>query len=353
MGQIYRLSAQVIAVLSNSCSAVLEQIHNTGRVEPALLHLLEEDDWVSRAWTYQEMVNSSNVYFITESGSGVSVGGEQFLNAVGKAIADYKKAQGFDSFKLRTLHPRLDSLEDSIADWLTAAYLERTAYQVMSAMDRRISEQADDHFNAMIGAITTTPLDNLGDLPLHAAEHFMRVCEAKSDYSFIYCVAPRSAVPGRCWRPLAGPLPAVLPWHSYGVGQSGTPYPTHLQLSNMGRVTPAPVNSSARQIIMEWLESDNAGSAPGDIATRALARLREAGFSGCGEHLELESGFFFPQSPLLRQDGVVVVIAPGIRWVHGAPGLLLEQSATGIHPFCGVGVFVGALPDAGDSINVG
>jgi hypothetical protein len=353
MGQIYGLAAQVIAVLSNSCSAVLEQINDTDRLEPALLRLLEEDDWVSRAWTYQEMVNSSNVYFITEAGNGVSVGGEQFLNAVGKAIADYKKAQGFDSFKLRTLRPRLDSLEDSIADWLTAAYLERTAYQVMSAMDRRISEQAEDHFNAMIGAITTAPLDNLDDPPLHPAEHFMRVCEAKGDYSFIYCVAPRSVVPGRCWRPLAGPIPAVFPWHSYGVGQSGSPYPTHLQLSNMSRVTPGPVNSSARQLIIEWLESDNAGSAPGDIATRTLARLREAGFSGCGEHLEFDSGIFFPQSPLPREDGVIVVIAAGIRWVHGAPALLLTESATGIYPFRGVGVFVGALPDAGDSINVG
>jgi len=227
----------------------LHQIIKTGRLEPEILIVLENDDWVTRAWTYQEMVNSSNIHFITEEANGVSVAGEQLLNAVGKAIADYKKAHGFDSFNLRTLHPRLDSFEDLIADWLTAGYLARTAYQSMSAMDRRISEQADDHFNAMIGAITAAPADSLDDPPLHPAEYFMRVCEAKEDYSFIFCVAPHTELAGRCWRPLAGPIPAVLPWHSYGDGLLGHLYPTHLQLSNLYCVNTGAISSSARQFI--------------------------------------------------------------------------------------------------------
>jgi hypothetical protein len=75
----------------------------------------------------------------------------------------------------------------------------------------------------MIGAITSASMDDARDATLDPAEYFMRVCEAKGDYSFIYSTAPRSDVPGRSWRPIAGSLPAILCWHSFGDGQSGTP----------------------------------------------------------------------------------------------------------------------------------
>jgi hypothetical protein len=51
----------------------------------------------------------------------------QFLSNIGSAIEKYKKGPGCDSFLLRTQHPRLDNLEDTIADWLTADYAKRWA----------------------------------------------------------------------------------------------------------------------------------------------------------------------------------------------------------------------------------
>ena len=181
----------------------------------------------------------------------------------------------------------------------------------------------------------------------------MRVCEAKGDYSFIYSAAQRSEIPGKCWRPVAGPIPAVLPWHSFGDGQSGCLYATHLQLDDMCRMIPGAVNSEARKLMDWWLQSGNAGPSTGNIADLILARLRQAGFSGCGEHLELESGYFYPQSTLPRAEEAVVVVAAGVSWTHGAPGLLVIENDTDIHHFCGVGVFVGRVPKAGNSINVG
>ena len=135
----------------------------------------------------------------------------QFLNDVGNALEKYKKLHCCNSFTLRTLHPRLDSLEDTIADWLTADFAKRSAYQAMSCMDRRTSERKEDYFNALIGAITAEPLRDPSATALHPAEYFMRLCEEKGDFSFIYSSAPRSNAPGRSWRPLAGPIPAIQP----------------------------------------------------------------------------------------------------------------------------------------------
>jgi hypothetical protein len=112
---------------------------------------------------------------------------------------------------------------------MKGAYLERSAYQVMSAMVARFSEREEDYFNAMLGAITATPLHTPQDPPLQPAEYFMRVCEAKGDYSFIYSVAPRSQVRGRCWRPFAKSMVAILPWHSWG-SQSGSLLAWHPEL---------------------------------------------------------------------------------------------------------------------------
>ena len=351
MGKIYGSASQVAAVLSNSCSAVLEQIHAKGRVEPASLLVLENDDWVTRAWTYQEMANSRNTFFVAEGGSAIPVASEQFFNAFGHALANYKKAHGLDTLKMRAVHPRLDSLEDALADWIIGAPLERSAYQVMSAMDARFSEQAEDYFNAMIGAITTTPLANLEEPLLDPAEYFMRVCEAKGDFSFIYCVASRSDVPGRSWRPLAGRMAAIFPWHSWG-SQPGRLHATYLALNNMCRVIPGSLGVPAREFIEEWLQSNNAARSTGNIADLAFQNLKQAGFTGSGEYLELESGYFFPQSAPADGDQLVF-IGTGLRWVHGAPGLLVSRNARDIHPYRGVGVFVGPVPQAGDAINIG
>ena len=107
----------------------------------------------------------------------------------------------------------------------------------MSAKDR-LSERPDDHFYAMVGAISDTPDDDLDvddrDVAsVHAAEYFMRVCEAKGDFSSIHSSAPRSGDPGRGWRPAAGPLPAVLPWESPDSCQSGRAFASHIQLDDI------------------------------------------------------------------------------------------------------------------------
>jgi hypothetical protein len=353
MGAIYGNASQVVVVLSKSASVLLEQFHRSSRIDTETLLVLENDDWVTRAWTYQEIVNSKSIHFIAERGSEASVSGTELLNGVGQAIADYKKLNGFDSFKLRSLHPRLDSLEDVIADWQTADYLERSAYQAMSAIDQRVSEREDDRFYAMIGAITTTPFYDQDNRAVHPAEYFMRICESKGDYSFIYSVAPRSEISGKCWRPVIGPIQVIFPWHSFGKGQSGSIFPTHIQLNNMCRMIPGSLDPTARLFMEKWLYADSAVSSSDISSTIILQRLREAGFSGCGDHLELTDGYFFPQTPLTQVDEVLVFVAIDVRWVFGAPGILVKGNSSEIHHFSGVGVFVGPVPKVGMSMNIG
>jgi hypothetical protein len=353
MGAIYGNALQVVVVLPTSCFALLDQIRRMDRVDVPALLAFEHDDWVERAWTYQEIVNSKNIYFVSEGDNAVPVRGDKLLNSVGQALEEYKKTRGYDAFRLRAEHPRLSSIEDVIADWLTADYLQRSAYQVMAAMDGRRAREADDFFYAMIGAITTSPVDDRGTASVPPAEYFMRVCETKGDYSFIYSTAPRSTIAGRCWRPGAGPLHTILPWHSSGERQSGSLYPSYLQLNNMCRMVPGMIGLTAKQFVEKFLHVENDAPRSESIQELILRRLQDAGFGGCGEHLELESGYFFPHESLTDLGGVVVVVATEVQWVFGAPGLLLRGNDTDIYTYCGVGVFVGPIPCVGQSINIG
>jgi hypothetical protein len=51
-------------------------------------------------------------------------------------------------------------------------------------------------------------------------------------------------------------------------------------------------------------------------------------------------------------EGPPVAVALGVKWVHGAPGLLLNSAGADLHRFGAVGVFVGPLPKTGNPINV-
>jgi len=351
MGAVYASASRVIAILSKSCSALLDEVVRSKYLDEAGLLHLEQDEWVGRAWTYQELVNSKSFGFVAEGG-GAFLSGMQFLSEIGTALEKYKKAHCCDSFVLRTLHPRLDNLEDSIADWLTADYSKRSAYQAMSSMDRRTSEKPEDYFNALIGAFTTEPLNIRYDTNLHPAEYFMQLCEEKGDFSFIYSSAPRSTAPGRAWRPIAGRIPAIQPWHTFGDGQSGRLDSSSLRLDNMCRMTRGKISSTADEFVTKWLQNNTPDLTPGSTPDHILARLRQVGFTGCGDFIELHDGYFFPQSGITGIDDISIFVAAGVRWTHGGPGLLATQDATGLYPFRDVGVFVGPVPKSGDSIDI-
>ncbi|MCK9199708.1 MAG: HET domain-containing protein [Gallionella sp.] len=353
MGAIYSSAAQVFAVLSEPCARLLLQIKATGHMNPEEFFILENDDWITRAWTYQEMANSKSTFFIARGDGSVLHLALDFLNAILTDTTDYADAQGFARTELAVRFPRLDSLQVMMAEHRIAEYTGRCAYQVMSAMHQRYAEREEDRIYAMIGAITDSQSNNLNDEILSPAEYFMRVCEAKGDYSFIYCIAPRSDQSGRRWRPAAEKIAPVLSGVLIGgSGQTGSLKPTYLQLENMCRLAPNSVNSDGIKSTRTFLQSDSTNLSPTDIATAIFERLKQKGFSGCGDYVELESGFFFPQSRFTHSNDIFVAVSPDMNWTNGAAGLLLSSNGTDINEFCDVGVFIGRLPKVGESINV-
>src|SRR5581483_10168987 len=180
-----------------------------------------------------------------------------------------------------------------------------------------------DEFNAMIGTLSTEPAVTPADPTIHPAEYFMQVCEARNDYSFIYCISARRTEPGRRWRPIAGPMKTLLSWHTYGKGQPGFLTPSHLHLDNMWHAAQGAMRNSAEQFIANWLGSDtneNIALTPENV----LIRLRSAGLLTSGRHVELQDGYFFPERDDQEVSKYEVFVATGVRWPHGAPGLLVR-----------------------------
>jgi hypothetical protein len=354
MGAIYEAASAVVVVLSERCSSLVEQVANSGPVEVASMLEFERDEWLTRVWTYQELVNCNSIRFVAERSADVSVGAEEVLNHVSYAMSEYRKEEGYDSFEMKSLLPHLDSLEDLILDWKISMPEERSAYRVMCGMEGRSAAQPEDFFYAMVGAITPSSRDVPSDPDVHPAEFFMRVCEARGDYSFVFATAPRAETPGRRWRPATvDRFEPVFPWTSFGEGQSGTIYPTHIQLDGIWLATSRNVAPAAEQYLAKWLNDGGTHSLAEVMPTRILKRLRDAGFSGCGEHLELENGYFFPHSPAPRSGEILIAVSTGVRMPQGAPGLLLKPGHSGIYEYCGVGMFVGPVPKVGERINVG
>lgn len=353
MGAIYSAAMQVFVVLPATCSEPLHKIHNTEQMGLKELLALDGDEWITRAWTYQELANSQMTLFIAQGDGGVLIHEHDYLNAILTDSTDYAEAQEIERTKLAIQFPRLDSLQEMIAEHKIVEYAGRSVYQVMSAMQTRFAEREEDRIYAMIGVVTNLPSDNLNDLSINPAEYFMRICEAKGDYSFIFSATPRNELPGKGWRPVADTIQPVLSGLLIsGSGLSGHQEETHLQLDKMCRMMPATVNPDALKAIGKFLQSDIASLSQGDIANAILERLRDKGFSGCGDYLELENGFFFPQSMFAGSDESFVIVSADVQWMNGGPGLLVRSNSTDINQFCDIGAFVGRFPKASETISV-
>lgn len=345
MGAIYSSAAQVFAVLSEPCTRLLHKVHAKEHMNQEELFVLENDDWLSRVWTLLEMGKSKRALFIAQGNGSVLFLALDFLNAILTDTTDYADDRKIKRDKLVAHFPRLENLQITIANHRLVEFTGLSAYQVMSAMQQGNIARKLDRIYAMIAAVTDLPSDNPDDAPLHPAEYFMQICEAKGDYSFIFCTAPRCATQGKEWRPVADQMQPVLSGlFASGNGLSGCMKETHLQLNNMCRMNPGRLNTVTKSI-GNFLQMN--------IPVAILEQLRQKGFTGCGEYLELENGYFFPQSSFTRSKDLFVVASEDVQWAQGAPGLLLRSNGTDINQFCDVGVFKGRLPKIGESINVG
>jgi len=353
MGWIFSAAFQVIVVLERQCSGVLRCIGRSEKVDDFALLALEGEKWVRRAWTYQEAVNSRALYFVAEGEENLIVSGQDFLRSITDAIEDYKLRNAFSDFNWILNHSGLSDIELLLADYRIADFADRSAYQVMSVIGQRFTERPDDYFYSMIGSITTTSSQTEESECPHPAEYFMRVCEQKRDFSFIYNTAQRSSEVGQGWRPLTEQFSAVLPrLLIFGKGEPGVRESTHLELEKMFVPVTGAISADALKAASFFMGLQSQGLPAEAIAIGVLEKMRVLGFTGCGEYLEFETGFFFPQlKPQISAD-LFVAVSCGVDWVRGGPGLLLRSSSTDFHDFVDVGAFVGRTPKSGQSIKI-
>ncbi|KAH8884139.1 hypothetical protein GQ53DRAFT_752426 [Thozetella sp. PMI_491] len=321
MGYIYSLAEEVVVVLSSAAAPALERMNSEcPKLLPEHLEALEREEWTSRAWTYQEAVNSKGISLTCDSGDiGLMVDFSTFFSSLGSALTSLGDAA-------KKQYPRLNALEDLLADCATAAYQERSALQVMAIMDGRVQTRPDDHFYAMIGAITAEPASS--SKTTSACEAFMSLCERKGDYSFIYSTAPREQVAGRRWRPVStGDLPAILSWHSWGSGQLGHYEDDCLYLDNILILRESQLLDSTKIFISDWLSSWRKlhGYSTADLQLlshdkAAWKALGDMGFRGSQDPITTEHGYFFPSRSFTSTTATLLLIATDVRWTLGAPG---------------------------------
>jgi hypothetical protein len=199
-----------------------------------------------------------------------------------------------------------------------------------------------------MGAISTTPAGFSGTID--PCEAFMALCEGKGDYSFIYSAAKRDLAFMRRWRPVAGDLPSILPWHSWGAGQPGHKEGSALYLDFMMTFQRSPIEEDGERFVRAWLSAVNPTNTQLQLPLyhSAYTVLQTMGFRGSSEYVSTAKGYFFPLEPM-KSDDVVVLVATKVRWVCGAPGLAFidELNERVYIP----GVFVGCI-DEKDSTSV-
>lgn len=335
MGEIYRAATQVFVVLNANCLDTVHKIYNKESLNLNDYLAVASDDWIDRVWTYQEFVNSKMMFLIAEGKGNTFISELNFLNALMSDATAYADIQDIE------LSQKLERMQLLVAEQQIE---ERSAFQTMSAVNRRFSTRPEDRINAMISVVADAITDIQDRHLITPAEYFMRVCEENDDYSFIFSTNPRSEVLGRTWRPIDDQItPVISDVSAQGRGLSGCIKGTHLQMNNMCRMVPWKSNSIIYSI-ENFLKTD--------FPKELLERLREHEFTGCGVCLKLEHGYFFTQSPHKRSKDLFVAVSHDVKFHQGAPGLLLRSNDTDINQFCDTGVFIGKLPAISETINV-
>lgn len=355
MGAIYGNAIQVLVVLSSASESVLKQVREDDKIDLETLLHLERDDWPMKAWTYQEIVNSNAIYFIAEGTHEVPVVGHRFFDAVVMAKSELQDAKGYDLHKMNSSYPSLGSFESVILDWRIAGYQKRAAYQVIASIAVRKAAYPDELTFAMIGAISDELHDGEGLLSVSPEEYFLQTCEAKKDFSFIYSTAKRSPIKGKCWRPVAEKIEVVLSGIACtGEGQSGIVYPTHLQLDQICLKKAAKTGDKNVVGLMKFYSIGNENAPRNTWAYLIFEWLKKAGFEGCGQCIELDTGFFFTSDPVSGSDNSTVVISTELKFLFGAPGLIVTGDGTDPYHYRTSGVFFGKLSSSNKtSIDIG
>ncbi|MCJ1285164.1 hypothetical protein MMC26_004502 [Xylographa opegraphella] len=333
MGYIYAHATEVVVTLSQPVYSVMKNMEMTGPLDEDVLQLLEQDEWIASVWTYQELVNSRPSFVsFDRSMAGLIVEASDFFHGLAFYLELYRRKHKVTSFQVQKLFPRLSAFEDSMLVWRCNAPLNISALQVMSNMDRRVyrAGEPQNYFYAMMGAITTVSTWGAGGATVaEVSDRFMRMCERKNDYSFIYASTVREDRVGRRWRPAPGPMKSILAWHSYGDSASGYYDTAGFWLCEMlTHEISESVGVSGKEIIVQRFQlSGRAFDSDEALAGLVYETLVSIDFTGSPEYVTVVDGFVFPQTSLPRDSKLTILVSGNVVWPFGAPGLVIATQA--------------------------
>ncbi|MCJ1378764.1 hypothetical protein MMC17_001863 [Xylographa soralifera] len=332
MGYIYFHATEVVVILSKPIYEIMKDMRMTDHLDEDVLQLLEQDEWITSVWTYQELVNS-NLSFVSfdRSITGLIVDASDFFHGLTHHLEFYRRKHKITSFQLQKIFPRLSAFEDSMLARRSTTALNISALQVMSNMDRRVyrAGEPQNYFYAMMGAITTAPTWGAGGATIaEVSDRFMMMCERKNDYSFIYSSTLRDDRLGRRWRPAPGPMKSILSWHSYGDPATGYYDAAGFWLCGMLTTKISDkIGVSGKEIIVRQFKlSGRAIDSDDALAGQVYEALVSIDFTGSPEYVTLENGLLFPQTSLPKDSDLTILVSGNVVWPFGAPGLVIATS---------------------------
>lgn len=89
MGKIYAEAKEVMVVLSSAALPALTRMLESTYPTVDDLGVLEREEWVSRAWTYQEAVNSKELSLSCEGKTSLSVSANTFFSRLSYALVKF------------------------------------------------------------------------------------------------------------------------------------------------------------------------------------------------------------------------------------------------------------------------
>jgi hypothetical protein len=325
MGEIYSKSMAVFVVLSTETEVVLNKVRNGNNFIEVDFEILNQDKWVSRQWTYQEIANTGIIYICSENSKEKPISASDFFEKIANEIHFFSKTNGLSELDFQEKLPYLTSLEAVFMDWKVMDYLERSIYQVMVNMEYRMSDYSSSKLKAMFGCISNQ-LQSINFNSKDDYSIFLEICKLKEDYSFIFNTSKNRKLTNEKWCPISYDFKPIFSWlYCYGEGQKGKYKNGGLELYN---------------IIIEKISKPKEDPLKKEEMTDYLKKLK---FEGSYLLFETESGYFFNQFEINLMDSEYSIgISTGIKWSFGAPAILIKKSPLpGIYDFISSGVFFG------------
>lgn len=352
MAYIYHHAARVAVILSTEAYGAIRTIlDGTGDMVPAMQHF-ERCPWIRSVWTYQEVINNYNLYFISCDPCDRPIHGINVLNEVCNRINQFRMAS---KLHLSEAFPNLMAFEDLLLDW-KVAYYEPSALQVMVGMQGREYVDPANLWYAMIGAITSKRVARPTNPTIEQlAERFMGICEQRGDFSFLFATVERDEM--RRWRPKANNmLPVLRMGGSFGILEGH--YNDNERLVLRGMIKYSVQHATPGIEFYEWVEDWRQVQGSGisipedhkenlDAFVQVLYRLLvKYGFTGTHECIAVEDGLFFSQWPMPTGSEATVLVPTTIQYRMGAPALVVLGEGDWYAP----GVFVGPAKKQGEEV---